>query len=92
LKLHPIATSYSAPSDKPVSAPMLIGIWGEAGQTQLIIDEPDFWKKREFHKKNAGSEAEEVRKLFPEAIIEVKSGFVVYYTWMPGHEWDWGKK
>jgi hypothetical protein len=98
---HPEASALPDPKDKPATAPGLLWMLGEPARTRMVVHSPDFAKKKDYHRKYAGPEADRARELFPEAIIVViekpkksKSGRggTVWHTWVPGKEWDWGKK
>jgi hypothetical protein len=89
LKEHPGAYREPDTTDKPATAPMLLWLWGEPAQTRLSVELPGSKDRKLF---NPGPEAEEIRKLFPEAIIQVMmEENCLRYTWNPGTEWDWGK-
>lgn len=91
LRTHPdAAVAYQ--KDKPVAAPMLMGIWGETGQVGLAVQVPGFGKNAKLYRSNPAPEAAEARKLFPEAIIYVRQGYTLWYTWPPGEKWNWGAK
>jgi hypothetical protein len=91
LVAHP-KSRYSEPGQKTVSAPMLMGIWREAGETELMVSVPGLYKNRESYKISPAPEAAEVRRLFPESIITVKEGITIWYTWHPGEKWNWDGK
>ncbi len=90
LEEHQYARSQPWKGDEIASAPRFLWLWGDPGVTRLKVQAPGFWDQKEFHRTNAGPEAAEARELFPEAIIEVLDDDVLYYTWKPGEEWNWG--
>jgi hypothetical protein len=88
LKAHPEAYEEPHPRER-ATAPMLLWIWGEPAQIRLNVQVP--FRGEDFVGTNPSSEAEEIRRLFPEAIIEVQHGIRLGYTWHPGQKWAWGK-
>lgn len=92
LAAHPDASEVPRPTDKPAIAPGFLGLFGEAAQTRMSVQSPGFWSQRDDRKTKPSPESVQLRKLFPEAIIEVMEGHTLYYTWDPGKNWDWGKR
>jgi hypothetical protein len=76
--------------DVPTRAPSLLWLFGERGWQEIQVQVPWFERDREFHKTHAGPEAEEARRLFPEAIIVALEKNTLWYTWRPGTTWAWG--
>jgi len=95
---HPYSSREPELNDKLATAPRLLWLLGEPGETRMQVNVPTFSKNGEYHRKNAGPEAERARALFPEAIIEVierdysEETGIVWHTWKPGTTWDWGKR
>jgi hypothetical protein len=83
---HPGATY----NDSPTRAPGLLWLFGERGLEEVRVQVPGFNRDREFHKTNAGPEAEEARRLFPEARVVAKENNTIWYTWRPRTPWTWG--
>jgi hypothetical protein len=87
---HPEAIHDVPQYEQPVRAPGLLWLFGERGKSYIAVQAPGFMKDRDFHKLHAGPEAEEARRLFPEAILEVEDGELLINTWKPGKPWTWG--